>query len=117
MRDLDQIRSFLSSAGPAALFDLPWMPLYVGICYLFHPLIGIAAASGALILIVLTIAGRVCDANPAKAAVGFAAARHTLLEASRRNAEVVQALGMGGAMSARFGAANEQYLRSQRRCV
>ena len=43
IRDLDQIRSYLSSAGPAALFDLPWMPLYVGICFVFHPLIGIAA--------------------------------------------------------------------------
>src|SRR2546429_6077049 len=37
LRDLDQIRSFLSSVGPAALFDLPWMPLYLGVCYLFHP--------------------------------------------------------------------------------
>ena len=48
---------------PGALFDLPWMPLYVGICFLFHPLIGIAAASGALVLIVLTLADRGCDAN------------------------------------------------------
>ena len=53
--------------------------------------------------------------TPAKAAVGFAAARHALLEASRRNAEVVQAMGMGGAMSARFGAVNDDYLRSHRR--
>ena len=29
LRDLDQIRAFLSGAGPAALFDLPWMPLYL----------------------------------------------------------------------------------------
>jgi ATP-binding cassette subfamily C protein len=35
MRDLDQIRSFFGSAGPSALFDLPWMPLYVGVCFLF----------------------------------------------------------------------------------
>ena len=42
MRDLDQMRAFLSSPGPAALFDLPWIPLYVGICFLFHSLIGVA---------------------------------------------------------------------------
>src|SRR5262249_26349489 len=33
VRDLDQIRNFLSSLGPAALFDLPWMPLYLAICF------------------------------------------------------------------------------------
>ena len=115
IRDLDQIRSFLSSAGPSALFDLPWMPLYVGICFLFHPLIGIAAAFGALILIVLTIMAEAVTRAPAKAAVGFAATRHALLEASRRNAEVMQAMGMGGAMSARFGAINDDYLRNHRR--
>ena len=31
MRDLDQLRSFLSGTGPTALCDLPWMPLYLGI--------------------------------------------------------------------------------------
>src|SRR6478672_5424996 len=114
IRDLDQIRSFLSSAGPSALFDLPWMPLYVGICFLFHPLIGIAAAIGALILIVLTIAVEAVTRAPAKAAVGFAATRHALLEASRRNAEVMQAMGMAGAMSARFSTVNDDYQRSHR---
>ena len=43
--------------------------------------------------------------------------RHNWLEASRRNAEIVQALGMAGAMSARFGAANKKYLHSQRRAA
>lgn len=114
IRDLDQIRSFLSSAGPSALFDLPWLPLYVGVCFLFHPSIGIAAACGALILIVLTIIAEAMTRAPAKAAVGFAAIRHALLEASRRNAEVMQAMGMGSAMSARFGAVNDDYLQSHR---
>jgi ATP-binding cassette subfamily C protein len=115
VRDLDQIRSFLSGAGPAALFDLPWMPVYVGICYLFHPLLGIAAAIGAVVLVILTLITEVVTRTPAKAAVGFAATRHTLLEASRRNAEVVQALGMGTAMAARYGAARDQYVGTQRR--
>jgi ATP-binding cassette subfamily C protein len=51
LHDLDRIRSFMSTVGPAALFDLPWMPLYLGICFLFHPLIGITATVGGLALL------------------------------------------------------------------
>ena len=77
-RDLDQIRAFMSSRGRAALFDLPWMPLYVGVCFLFHPLIGIAAAAGALILIVLTLSTEVVTRVPANSAVAFAGTRRAL---------------------------------------
>ena len=70
---------------------------------------------GALILIVLTVAAEAVTRAPTKAAVGFAASRHALLEGSRRNAEVLQAMGMGRAMSARFSAVNDEYLRSHRR--
>ena len=47
VNDLDRIRSFMSTVGPAAFFDLPWMPLYLGICFVFHPLIGWTATSAA----------------------------------------------------------------------
>src|SRR5580700_692453 len=40
IRDLDSVRGFLSGAGPSAFFDLPWLPVYLGICFLFHPYIG-----------------------------------------------------------------------------
>ena len=54
LRDLDQVRSFLASGGPAALFDLPWMPIYLGICFLFHFWIGVTALIGALVLVAIT---------------------------------------------------------------
>ena len=115
LRDLDQIRAFMSSQGPAALFDLPWLPLYVGICFLFHPSIGIVATAGALALIALTLLAEVVTQGPASAAASFGSARRTLLETSRRNAEVVQALGMGIAMSDRFRAADTTFQQSHRR--
>ena len=40
LRHLDSLRSFLSGMGPIALFDLPWIPLYLIICFAFHTLIG-----------------------------------------------------------------------------
>ncbi len=47
LRDLDNVRSFLSGMGPSALFDLPWLPLYLAICFAFHPMIGVTALVGA----------------------------------------------------------------------
>jgi len=117
LRDLDQVRGFLSSVGPTALFDLPWMPLYVGICFLFHPWIGVAALVGALLLVSLTLLTAVFTRGPAKATVEHASARNGLAEASRRNAEVVQALGMTQRMAACWSEANARYQASQQRAA
>jgi len=113
MQDLDQIRSFLSGPGPGALFDLPWMPLYVGVCFLFHPLIGLAAAAGVVVLTILTLCTELSTREHAGVAASLAASRHSLLEASRRNAEALQAMGMAPKMAARFADVNREYLSTQ----
>ncbi len=59
LRDLDNVRSFLSSMGPGALFDLPWLPFYLAICFAFHVMIGLTALVGAIILVSLTVAHRI----------------------------------------------------------
>lgn len=115
LRDLDQIRSFLSTGGPSAMFDLPWMPLYVGICYLLHPLIGLAALSGALMLIVLMLAAEAATRKPAKEATALASNRAALAETSRRNAEALTAMGMCAALTSRWQVINREYLRIQQR--
>lgn len=51
LRDLDQVRSFLAGVGPLAFLDLPWIPFYIGICFMFHVWLGVAALSGAIILV------------------------------------------------------------------
>ena len=47
VRDLDQVRQFFATPGPAALFDLPWTPLYLLISFLFHPWLGWLTMTGA----------------------------------------------------------------------
>ena len=115
LRDLDQLRGFLSGGGPLALFDLPWMPVYLGICFIFHVWIGVAALTGALILVALTIATELRTRGPMKESIGFAAHRNVLAEAARRNAEVLQAMGMGARSAGRWGDANTKYMSAQRR--
>ncbi|CDX41453.1 Type I secretion system ATP-binding protein PrsD [Mesorhizobium plurifarium] len=110
LRDLDQVRSFLSSAGPTALFDLPWMPLYLGICFLFHFWIGITALGGAIVLFGLTLLAEARTREPAKKANSHAALRNTLAEATRRNVEVLQAMGFGSRIAERWSSINAEYL-------
>jgi len=114
MRDLDSVRSFLSGLGPTALFDLPWLPIYLIICFLFHPYIGLAALFGAIVLAILTIMTEVKTREPTLEATKFAVARSTLAEASRRNAEVLTAMGMTSRIAAHWGEANSKYMASQR---
>jgi ATP-binding cassette subfamily C protein len=115
LRDLDQIRAFLSSGGPPAMFDLPWMPIYILICFIFHPWIGVAALIGAMILATITILTEVMTREPTRAATTHAAQRNSLAESGRRNAEVMRAMGMGARIGALWGDANAKYMASQRR--
>jgi PrtD family type I secretion system ABC transporter len=117
LRDLDQVRSFLSTVGPAALFDLPWMPLYLAICYLFHPLIGIVATAGGLILVVVALLTEVMTRKPAAAAAFHAGSRNSLAEANRRNTEAVHAMGMAGRLGALWSDCNHNYMAAQQRAA
>jgi ATP-binding cassette subfamily C protein len=115
LRDLDNIRSFLSSMGPGAFFDLPWLPFYLAICFAFHFLIGMTALVGAIILVILTILTEFMTRKPAREAMGLAARRNDLAAASRRNAEVLVAMGMSGRLTKRWSVVNEDYLAGNQR--
>ena len=117
LRDLDQIRGFLSGLGPTALFDLPWMPLYLGICFVFHPWIGITALAGAIVLVSLTLWTEVLTRAPARAAGEAGARRLGLAESTRRNAEVLQAMGMQRRLAEAWSAVNAKYLASSQRAA
>jgi PrtD family type I secretion system ABC transporter len=110
LRDLDQVRSFLASGGPAALFDLPWMPIYLGICFLFHFWIGVTALIGALVLVAITVLTETRTRGPTKAFARFAVSRSSLAAEGRRNAEVLQAMGMRQQAALRWRESNQKYL-------
>ena len=115
LRDLDNVRSFLGSMGPGAFFDLPWLPLYLAICFAFHWLIGVTALVGAVILVTLTLVTEFMSRTPAREAMTLAARRNDLAATSRRNAEVLVAMGMSGRLTKRWSEANETYLAGNQR--
>jgi ATP-binding cassette subfamily C protein PrsD len=115
LRDLDNVRSFLGGMGPGAFFDLPWLPFYLAICFAFHVLIGVTALVGAVILVTLTVMTEFMSRTPAREALGLAARRNDLAAASRRNAEVLVAMGMSGRLTRRWSNANQKYLDGNQR--
>ncbi|NEU11038.1 type I secretion system permease/ATPase [Methylobacterium sp. BTF04] len=110
LRDLDQLRAFLGGSGPSAFFDLPWIPIYLAICFLFHPLIGVAALVGAGFLAALALLTDRATHTPSQKATGHGLRRNGLAEAGRRNAEVLAAMGMQGRFASRWAAANRDYV-------
>ena len=115
LRDLDAVRSFVSGSGPAALFDLPWVPLYLAICFAFHFLIGITALCGAAVLVVLTLLSEALSRAPIRQAAAQSAARSRLVESSRRNAESIIAMGMAERFLGRWSDIGRNYLTQQTR--
>ncbi|HTV71536.1 MAG TPA: type I secretion system permease/ATPase [Rhizobiaceae bacterium] len=110
LRDLDQVRAFLSAAGPTALFDMPWMPIYIAICFLFHFWLGMTAVFGAVVLTALTILAEMRTKAPTREASQLAAKRSQLAEATRRNSEAIQAMGFGHRITNRWTTINSDYL-------
>src|SRR3954453_989149 len=54
LRDLAVCRGYLSSPGALALYDVPWVPIYIAVIFALHPVMGWIALAGALILFGLT---------------------------------------------------------------
>jgi ATP-binding cassette, subfamily C, type I secretion system permease/ATPase len=117
VRDLDQIRAFLSGPGPTALFDMPWMPLYLGVIYLMHPLLGLLATLGGVGLIGLMLLAETGSAAPVRAAAQCASQRWAFASAARRNAEAIRAMGFKEHLGHRWCALNDRHLDAQLRAM
>lgn len=117
IRDLDTVRSFLAGGGPLGFLDLPWMPFYLAICFLFHPWIGMTALAGALILISVTACTEIFTKSPLRVANQLSAQRMISAEALRRNAEVVASMGMSGRLTTNWGELNQRHLDAAQRAT
>jgi ATP-binding cassette, subfamily C, bacterial PrsD len=103
IRDLDTIRGFLSSLGPTALFDMPFMPIFLLGCFLIHPWLGVMSVVGGVVIVILTIYTDAKSKGPSYEMTKSSAERHVMAESSRRNAEAIRALGMRDFLARRYG--------------
>jgi ABC-type protease/lipase transport system fused ATPase/permease subunit len=93
VRDLDLLRNFLASPAPMAVLDLQWMLLFMGVLFAFHWILGLVCLVGAVLVVSLTLWTDRITTSQVEAGTRTGAERSGFLEACRRNAEVVRALG------------------------
>ncbi|KAA5595743.1 type I secretion system permease/ATPase [Blastochloris sulfoviridis] len=110
VRDLDQIRSFMSSAGPIAIVDLPWMPIFLGVCFLIHPALGLLSVAAAAMLVGATVLTARKTREFGSTVARDTGTRQALVEATRRNAESALAMGMSEDLKSRWISASQTYL-------
>ncbi len=112
-RDVDTLRSFMGSQGPMALFDLPWVPLYILFVYFLHPLLGTLTLGGAIVLTLLTVWTELKSRKLSSATQHAGVARNAIADSNARNADILKAMGFANRAVSRFNAANQEHLRLQ----
>jgi ATP-binding cassette, subfamily C, bacterial PrsD len=112
MRDLEQVRSFLSG-GVATLIDLPWILFFIVVLFALHVWLGVTTLVGAVVIFSLTILTNRTMEQPSSQVAQLAARRNGAAEANLRHVELLTALGMRERMQDRFEAVSQRYTGTQ----
>ncbi|UYF98770.1 MULTISPECIES: type I secretion system permease/ATPase [unclassified Halomonas] len=113
LNDLTSLRQFLTGNGLFAFFDAPWVPVYLGVLFLFHPWLGIFATCAGIILLALAVANE----KSTKTLMADANSEHiqaqNLANSNLRNAEVLHAMGMLPGIMGRWSKRHHEFLAKQ----
>lgn len=113
IRDFDTFRQFVASGGVNALFDAPWAPIFIAAAFLVHLLLGAFALACAILLLGLAFANQYMTRQPLAAAMDSSLRNYEFTEASLRNTEVIQALGMLPGLIARWSEQRRDLIGAQ----
>ena len=115
LRDIAQLRRFLGGSGVHALFDAPWLPIYLLVIALMHPLLGATAMLGACLLATVAVLTERLTRRETEAALQRSRATNRHAEALSRNAEVIVGMGMTAAALAGWQSRHDALLEAQAR--
>ena len=102
LSDLQKLKQFLGGTGPSTLFDIPWVPVYLGIIFLLHVTLGLVATIGAVLIFVLALLNEAVTRRTLEQANRTNALASGFADLSHRNAEAVTAMGMGKQVEQRW---------------
>lgn len=113
LEDLSSIRQFLSGNGAFAFFDTPWVPIYIGILFLFDPLFGWMAVFAAGVLLILTISNEFSTRKLQSNAGMHQEKARKSLDDQIAHAEVLKSMGMQNVMGQRWQSIHNEQIKSQ----
>lgn len=113
MNDLETLQGYFSSPAVYSLFDAPWSPFYLGLVYLFHPVLGMIATAGVLVMVLLSILQEILVRDSMKQANLWANKNLGFVDSFLRNVEVINGMGMIGAVTNRFVLKNKLVMANQ----
>lgn len=113
LRDLTTVRQFLTGNGVLAFFDTPWIPIYMAVIFMFHPVLGLLAVAGAMVSVTLTYANSRQTDRPLSEANKLAVKSGNIADSNLRNSEVIEAMGMLGALRGRWLEEHYKFLALQ----
>ncbi|MFM9940870.1 MAG: type I secretion system permease/ATPase [Hyphomicrobiaceae bacterium] len=111
LRDVESVRSFLAGQGPIAIFDLPWIPVYLLFVLLLHPVFALVTVVGLIVLVILTWSTETVTRELNQKVVASTIRRQGIADENSRNAEVLESMGFADRARARLLAASEELLR------
>jgi len=94
LNDLTQVRQFMTGNGIFAFFDTPWIPIYIALLFMFHPVLGYFSIFAAIVLVSLTIFNEYSTKAKLSEANSLNRASTVFVDSNLRNAEVINAMGM-----------------------
>jgi ATP-binding cassette subfamily C exporter for protease/lipase len=92
--DLLQVRQFITGNGVFAFFDLPWVPVYIAVMFLLHPVLGWVSIFFAIVQAILAWVGHHRSLEPTEAAQLAQTDENLYVQGKLRNAEVLESMGM-----------------------
>lgn len=113
LSDLTQIRQFLTGTPLFAFFDAPWIPIYIGIMFLFHPWLGYFAIFAALVALSLTLVNEKRTKQKLEESNKYFQQSQGYIQTSLRNSEIIEAMGMHENVHKRWYARYVSFLNEQ----
>lgn len=113
LRELDEFRTFVTGPGIFFAFDLPWIPLYLVLLYIIHPVLGLVATLGAAALLGLAFLNESVTRQPMEDAKVASRRSFMFTENIMQHADVIRAMGMQSSVEQHWQGSRSDMHRQQ----